>query len=308
MDIKQAITLCIESAATSRSLNTAHSYGNGLDLFVIFLDEAEITEDASVKEIIMEHFIRFPGWLASKGYTKKTMGVYLSGAKYFMDWLVMEGSIRPDYYDMLRYEKARKLIGRKKEDHMVRFPQPNEVARMLDAVRLLPYETPRKERDIAIIEFLASTGARNSELCGLRISDIDNKVESAIVTGKGEKERRVFLSSSASQSLREYWKIRGVYGRSEPAFIRHDKGAGKKILPLTTATIRNIVKEVSMLAGIEIFTPHYFRHAFAIKMLQETHDLALVQDLLGHTSPVATRVYAKIYPEDLKKAHNEVYN
>ena len=46
---------------------------------------------------------------------------------------------------------------------------------------------------------------------------------------------------------------------------------------------------------------------YAIKMLSETHDLALVQDLLGHASPAATRVYAKISPEDLKRAHKKVW-
>jgi site-specific recombinase XerD len=42
-------------------------------------------------------------------------------------------------------------------------------------------------------------------------------------------------------------------------------------------------------------------------MLRETHDLALVQDLLGHASPASTRIYAKIYPDDLEKAHKQVW-
>ena len=64
-----------------------------------------------------------------------------------------------------------------------------------------------------------------------------------------------------------------------------------------------------MIAGIDKgkFTPHYFRHAFAINMLRETGNLALVQDLLGHANPQSTRVYAKIYPDELRDAHHKVY-
>ena len=64
---------------------------------------------------------------------------------------------------------------------------------------------------------------------------------------------------------------------------------------------------VMEIAGIDKFTPHYFRHAFAIRMLSETGNLALVQDLLGHADPAATRVYAKIYPEDLRDAHHKIF-
>ena len=87
----------------------------------------------------------------------------------------------------------------------------------------------------------------------------------------------------------------------------HDTGIGKKISHLTTASIRDIVNEVKMASGIENFSPHYFRHAFAIKALRETGNLALVQDFLGHASPSATRVYAKIYPDDLAAAHQKIF-
>jgi len=90
-------------------------------------------------------------------------------------------------------------------------------------------------------------------------------------------------------------------------FCRHDKGAGVKAKPITTTTIRDIVKVISNIAGVKPFSPHYFRHAFAIRMLQETGNLALVQDLLGHDDPGSTRVYAKIYQDDLKKNYRKVF-
>jgi site-specific recombinase XerD len=144
----------------------------------------------------------------------------------------------------------------------------------------------------------------------LKVKDIDMASRSAIVTGKGSKERRVYLSSKAIEALQKYWAARRNSDPSAPVFARHDRGAGRKTKPITTATVRDIVEDVVMVAGLErgSFTPHYFRHAFAIKMLHETHDLALVQDLLGHASPVATRVYAKIYPDELQERHREVFD
>ena len=72
--------------------------------------------------------------------------------------------------------------------------------------------------------------------------------------------------------------------------------------------MRNIVSAIVEKAGIsENFTPHSFRHAYATRMYQVTHDLALVQDLLGHANPSTTRIYAQIYPEDMKATYQQVF-
>lgn len=72
--------------------------------------------------------------------------------------------------------------------------------------------------------------------------------------------------------------------------------------------IQECLEDLS-LAGIDPskFSPHYFRHAFAIHILSETGNLALAQDLLGHSDPKSTRVYAKIRADDLQKAHKKIF-
>jgi site-specific recombinase XerD len=132
-----------------------------------------------------------------------------------------------------------------------------------------------------------------------------------VVTGKGSKQRRAFFSKAAARALKDYWLARHNSEPTAPAFARHDLGNIKHgIERLTTATVRDVINHIAVFAGIEkaLFSPHYFRHAFAIKLLSETQNLALVQDLMGHASPAATRVYAKIYPEDLRDAHREVFD
>jgi site-specific recombinase XerD len=180
---------------------------------------------------------------------------------------------------------------------------------MLKAVKLYAEESPRKERNIALIEVLASSGCRISEVINLNVQDIDRVNRTAIVTGKGSKQRRAWFSQSAMDALETYWKERGSTMATDPVFLRHDKGTGSKVQRMSPTTARNVVKQIAMVAGIDPnkFSPHYFRHAFAIRVLSETHDLALTQDLLGHADPAATRVYAKIYSEDMQRAHRDIF-
>jgi integrase/recombinase XerC len=314
MDIVKALDLCSESAATTRSINTARSYRNGLNIFAQFLESIKVPLNSNLDFLTMDHFIRFPGWLAGQGYTKKTIGVYIASAKYFLDWLVINGTMQPSYSDSLRYDMATKQVNKKREFRLPRTPDKGALEKILAVLNEWKIPADKREkliamRNLAITWFLVSSGCRNNELVSLNVKDIDLAVRKAVVIGKGNKERNVFFNIAAAESIDRYWDERGRREKTFPAFSRHDKGAGKRVLRLTTRSVQNIVDDITVMAGLEkgSFTPHYFRHAFAITMLRETHDLALVQDLLGHSSPASTRIYAKIYPDDLEKAHKQVW-
>ena len=315
MDITEAFDLCGDAAIATRSANTARSYKNALNIFAQFLESQKMPLTNSVDDLTMEFFIRFPAWLALQGYSKKTIGVYIAGAKFFLNWIVINGTIQPSYSESLRYDMAVQQINRKRESRLPRTPEKGAIDIIIKTIELIeiPDSNPEKIialRNVAIIWFLISTGCRNNEIAKLKIKDLDLSGRKALVVGKGNKERRVFFNAQAADAIEKYWEERGHTEKSHPVFARHDKGAGKRMKNLTTRSIQNIVDEMITSAGLEkgSFTPHYFRHAFAIKMLQETHDLALVQDLLGHASPASTRVYAKIYPDELEKAHREVWD
>jgi site-specific recombinase XerD len=315
MDIATALDLCSEEAATTRAINTARSYRNGLNVFAQFLESKKLHLKLSLDSLSMDYFIRFPSWLASQGYSKKTVGVYIASAKFFLDWLVINGTIRPNYSESLRYEMAVKQVNKKREFRLPRTPEKGALEKIITVLDRWQIPDEKREkliamRNLAILWFLISSGARNNELVGLSVKNIDLLGRKAVVIGKGNKERRVFFNNITAESIDSYWSERGQREKNLPAFSRHDKGAGKRILRITTRSVQNIVDDVAVLAGLDkgSFTPHYFRHAFAITMLRETHDLALVQDLLGHASPASTRIYAKIYPDDLEKAHKEVWD
>jgi len=308
MDIQTAISKCLNDLSLAQ--NTVRNYTSGLRRFAEFLTEQNLPPTAPLENLTIENFIAFMPWL-DKLYAKQTAHMYNTAAGAFLNFLVIEGALQIDYVDGIRYKLASLRSTRRRQEKLPRWPKKDDVSKMQKAVREYTEESPRKERNIALIEFLASSGCRISEIIALNIQDIDLMKCSAIVMGKGSKERRVFFSQAASDALRNYWSARKSGQATDPVFARHDRGAGhKRIKRMTTNTARNIVKNIAGIAGIDPtkFSPHYFRHAFAIRVLSETGNLALTQDLLGHTDPKSTRNYAKIEAEDLQKAHAAIFN
>lgn len=308
MNIEGAIKACLDDMSLSD--NTIAIYKKGLYRFIDFLDENGLKASSDISELTIDHFIGFLPWL-NKLYTKGSVRVYGAAAKSLMDWMLINRHIDTSASDMARYKQAVKKSGKRQSRKMQRFPNRTDVPKILQAVHLYEEESPRRERNIALIEFLASTGCRNSEAINLNVKDIDLENLATVVTGKGDKERWVFFTQSAADAIQNYWNVRGSSMATDPAFARHDRGAGKKKMKrLTPTSTRNIVKQIGMIAGIEYkkFSPHWFRHSFAIEALNKTGDLALVQDLLGHEDPKTTRIYAKISKEDLQEAHRRIFN
>lgn len=307
MEIKKAISMCIDDL--SLAPRTSRAYRTGLDRFVEYLHTQGIEDTDDINKLNVDHFIYFLPYL-NRQYSKGTAGVYASAAKALLDWMVISNIIHPDYQDTIRIQKAMSRSHKRHEDKLPRFPNKTDVPKMLEAVRLYEEKSPIKERNIALLEFLASTGCRNNEVVQLNVGDLDLVNRTTVVTGKGSKERRVWFSQSAADAIKEYWKIRDFANSTDPVFCSHDKGSkGRKTKRITTMTSQRVVKEIAILAGIDPhkFSPHYFRHAFAIRVLSETGNLALVQDLMGHKNSNSTRVYAKIYSEDMQAAHREIF-
>jgi site-specific recombinase XerD len=306
MDIRTAIQHCLDELSLAE--RTKLAYRNGLNHFTEYLHQQNIELDQDISLITVDHFVYFYAYLSSH-FSKATAAVYGSAAISLLNSLVIAGKLSPSYSDTIRIKMAVDRSRARHEEKLPRFPGKDDVMKMLKAVRGFDV-APRMERNTALLEFLASTGCRISEATALNVKDIDFTERSTIVMGKGSKERRVWFSQTAADCLKAYWKARGAQAPNDPIFARHDRGAGvKKVKRLTPTSARNIVKDVANLAGIDPakFSPHYFRHAFGIKVLSETGNLALVQDLMGHQNPTSTRVYAKIATDDMKSAHREIF-
>ena len=173
-------------------------------------------------------------------------------------------------------------------------------------------------RDKAFLLTLADTGLRVHEACALRRGDIDWNEGKALVIGKGNRQTVVRFSKRSQRALRAYLRERStIDGRSGrqlgslPLFARHDKGAGKKVKPITTTTGRNIVTErVREILGedaVGTITPHSFRHYFVTRVLAVTGNLKLAQNLARHKNIAVTQRYAHLSNDELDKGYWEVF-
>lgn len=157
-------------------------------------------------------------------------------------------------------------------------------------------------RQRALIEVFYSTGCRLDELCKLNIGDIDWEHSSAIVHGKGNKERRVFLSEKAKYYLKKYLESR----EDEcPALITSER---KPIRRLTHEGIQYQIKKIRLASGIsKSLHPHILRHTFAQLSLDAGMEIADLQSLMGHESAETTARYATVSEERKRNAFNRFH-
>ncbi len=162
-------------------------------------------------------------------------------------------------------------------------------------------DTPEGRRDTAIIEFLYATGCRVSELVDLDLHDVDSETRTAIVTGKGSRQRIVPIGSFAHEAL-ELWLADRLALRRPGA----DPGAlflSTRGNRMSRQAVWRLVKHHGLEAGIgsERLSPHVLRHSAATHMVEGGADLRTVQELLGHASLTTTQVYTRVSPEHLRE-------
>ncbi len=177
---------------------------------------------------------------------------------------------------------------------------------LLSAVKNDP-QSKTKERDFCILTLFLNCGMRLSELCGISLGDIDRELLSLRVTGKGAKERVVYLNSACRDALRDYLKVRlsqrEAGERENALFISR---LGKRI---SQKTVQWMVKKYLTEAGLEYknYSTHKLRHTAATLMYQSGDvDIRVLKDILGHEQLNTTQIYTHVSNEGMEKAmeHN----
>jgi site-specific recombinase XerD len=160
-------------------------------------------------------------------------------------------------------------------------------------------------RDSAILETIYSCGLRISELCGLKVEDIDMAERLVRVRGKGKKERLTPIGDHALHAIETYWlTLPGIPERHEPIFW----STGSTPRPVAPCVIQSRLKTYLARAGLDPkITPHKLRHSYATHLLDRGADLRSVQELLGHAHLATTQVYTHVTVERLKKAYDSAH-
>lgn len=176
----------------------------------------------------------------------------------------------------------------------------------VDKLCATPTENPLlwEERDKALFELFYSTGCRVSEIAALKLSHLSSDRSSAMVLGKGNKHRRVFIADDARNALNIYLK-----SLEEKKFSAHQglflNSNGK---PLTVQGIRYILNRYSGIEGTNRpVSPHALRHTFATACLSNGADIRVIQELLGHENISTTQRYTHITTAQLINTYNQAH-
>lgn len=205
--------------------------------------------------------------------------------KSFFSWLFDEEYIPKNPMSKIKQTK---------EPKRVRQPLSDEEIELLR-------QACRTNREMAIVEFLISTGCRLAEIVGINISDIDWHEMSLLVIGKGNKQRKVYFNVKTKILLQNYIKSRKG---DDPALFTSIRFPFKRI---GNRAIEREIDKITKRAGFDKSVyPHLFRHSFATHNINSGMPLHIIQALMGHESTSTTLVYAKLNEENIRHEYKKI--
>lgn len=209
----------------------------------------------------------------------------------FFNWLETEEYIHKSPLRKVKKIKCKKVVKKafsSKELEMIRMTaekEPNEY---------------KKRRQLALIEFLLSTGARATELSNTLVTDIDFETGEVLITsGKGNKERMVWLNPRALMRYKEYYENRKGFSQYAFCSLLTNKG---KCNQLKNAGLETDIRELGKKAGVEKTHPHRFRRTCATNLMRRGMAIAEISKYLGHENISTTQIYLEIRDEDIKQS------
>jgi integrase/recombinase XerD len=227
--------------------------------------------------------------LYRQGYSSRTVARHLTTLRNFYRFLLREGRTQED--------AARFLRAPKQWRNLPKYLTREQVSRLLAEPRADP---PPEGRDRAMLEVLYASGLRVSELCAVKLSDVNLSLGYVRVTGKGGKTRMVPLGQRAQQAIREYLestRARLLRSRASAYLFVTARGG-----PLTRQGFWKRLGMYGLRAGIRSpLTPHVLRHCFATHLLEGGADLRSVQAMLGHADIATTEIYTHVVRPRLRE-------
>jgi integrase/recombinase XerD len=285
MNLGDGVAEFLASLRAERGLSeaTVAAYRRDLEQYLAFLDgrEAGIAETAAFVE-----------GLHRRGLAAATIGRKIAAVRGLHRFLVAEG---------LRADDPTRLLDSPRRGRALPRALPiDEVERLLEAPSR---DTWLGRRDRALLEFLYATGARVAEAVALDQMDLDLEAGTALVTGKGGRQRLVPMGSLAVAAITAYLPDRLTHrraGRDGGAVWLNARGGR-----LSRQGVWDLVRKHARRAGLDpaAVSPHVLRHSAATHMVEGGADLRTVQELLGHASITTTQVYTRVSPQHLLEVY-----
>lgn len=260
--------------------NTISNYSRDLTKLTKFLDEHTITKSPlTISKEDIQQFV----YQIAKEVQPRSQARIISGLKGFFNYLIFEDYRTDNPTDLIESPK----IGRKLPDTL----SEEEIDALIAAIDL---SHPQGERNRAMLECLYACGLRVSELITLQLSDLYFDEGFISVTGKGDKQRFVPISTHTQKYINVYRKEVRVHENPKPEYT-NTLFLNRRGRQLTRAMVFTIIKDLAVKAGIKkVISPHTFRHSFATHLLQNGADLRSIQQMLGHESITTTEIYMHV--------------
>ena len=262
-----------------RDLNSLHDYCEQIDI-----DRWPQLDGGTMRSFAATSY--------RKGLSPRSIQRQLSASRTFFRYLLREKHVKRNPVESVSAPKAGK-----------RLPENLDADRM---ARLLNFsgKGPLVARDRAMLELLYSCGLRLAELTGLNLGDVDSADATARVTGKGNKDRILPVGRYALEALAAWLKERVTLAAADETALF----VSKKGTRLSPRSVQARVDYWARKQGISTKVyPHLFRHSFATHLLESSHDLRGVQELLGHANISTTQVYTHLDFQHLAQIYDQTH-
>ena len=268
---------------------TCKHYRRDLEALAAWCAEIDIER---WRDLDSEHIRSWSAASFRRGLSSSSIQRRLSAIRTFFRYLMREKHVKNNPVQSVSAPKApRRLPGNLDADRM---------ARLLD----ISGEGPVVARDRAMLELLYSSGLRLKELTDLNLGEVDLRDQTVRVTGKGNKDRIIPVGRHAVKAIRAWLKQRpGLADQDEQALFVSKRGGR-----LSRRGVQARVKHWAGRQGIDARVyPHLFRHSFATHVLESSHDLRGVQELLGHANISTTQVYTHLDFQHLAQIYDKTH-
>ena len=280
------------------SENTAINYLSDISDLIDFINEHKFVMDLLHLEK-KKHAEIFVGYLMNKGLTSKSVTRKISSIRTFYSFLLENGLVKNNPFIDLQSPKIEKRLPNIIDDETI-----NMMLSVCDKTKSLGI------RNYLIIDLLYSLGLRVSELCNLKINDIDFFSQSIIVkSGKGSKDRYLVMHEKLIEELKDYITharnrlLAGSMNEDNRNLLINYKGTS-----LTPRGVRKILNTIMDKTGETYkITPHMLRHSCATVLLNGGMDLRSVQEILGHSMLSTTQIYTDIAIDDIKDKYRDAH-
>lgn len=282
IELEKQLESYYEDCKFRKRLNekTIKAYTIDLNQYLEFITTTEINQK------IINEYIHY----LNKKYLKyKTIKRKIASVKAFYSYL--------EYEEIIDYSPFNKIKTKIKEPKLLPKTIQKDYIDKIIHLLLKDLKNSKTEfqkkislRNITLISVMFSTGIRVSELCNIKLKDIDLLEKKLKIFGKGSKERILYLgNSNVVQLCQMYLTYNNTCKKNEYFFLNK---FNKK---LSEQTVRILLKKIE--SELELSThipPHMFRHTFATTLLEKGVDIRYIQNILGHSSISTTQIYTYV--------------